>query len=59
MEKDLNSKPAVNGRKAAKKVKGPAIGLTVKRFFTTPGVDPVATCGSPEMRSRRRCLKAG
>jgi ribonucleoside-diphosphate reductase alpha chain len=40
MEKDLGSKPAVNGRKAAKKVKGPATGLTVKRFFTTPGVDP-------------------
>jgi len=40
MEKDLVLKPAVNGKKAAKKAKGAAPGLTVKRFFTTPGVDP-------------------
>jgi ribonucleoside-diphosphate reductase alpha chain len=40
MEKELGSKPAVNGKKAARKVKGPTPGLTVKRFFTTPGVDP-------------------
>jgi len=40
MEKDLGLKPAVNGKKAAKKAKGSASGLTVKRFFTTPGVDP-------------------
>jgi ribonucleoside-diphosphate reductase alpha chain len=40
MEKELSAKPALNGKKAAKKVKGPAAGLTVKRFFTTPGVDP-------------------
>ncbi|WP_224361805.1 vitamin B12-dependent ribonucleotide reductase [Hyalangium versicolor] len=40
MEKDLVvSKPAVNGKKAAKKAKG-TTGLTVKRVFTTPGVDP-------------------
>ncbi|KFE62201.1 vitamin B12-dependent ribonucleotide reductase [Hyalangium minutum] len=40
MEKELGLKPAVNGKKAAKKAKGAASGLTVKRFFTTPGVDP-------------------
>ncbi len=40
MEKDLGSKPAVNGRKAAKRGKSATAGLAVKRFFTTPGVDP-------------------
>jgi ribonucleoside-diphosphate reductase alpha chain len=40
MEKELSAKPALNGKKAGKKAKGPATGLTVKRFFTTPGVDP-------------------
>ncbi|MDY7224862.1 vitamin B12-dependent ribonucleotide reductase [Hyalangium rubrum] len=40
MEKELSAKPVVNGKKAGKKAKSPAPGLTVKRFFTTPGVDP-------------------
>ncbi|HEX8697448.1 MAG TPA: vitamin B12-dependent ribonucleotide reductase [Myxococcaceae bacterium] len=40
MDKELSAKPALNGKKAGKKAKGPAAGLTVKRFFTTPGVDP-------------------
>jgi ribonucleoside-diphosphate reductase alpha chain len=40
MEKELSAKPALNGKKAGKKAKGPAAGLTVKRFFTTAGVDP-------------------
>ncbi|HVG57053.1 MAG TPA: vitamin B12-dependent ribonucleotide reductase [Hyalangium sp.] len=40
MEKDLGLKPVVNGKKTARKLKGSATGLTVKRFFTTPGVDP-------------------
>ncbi len=40
MEKDLGLKPVVNGKRAARKPKGSATGLPVKRFFTTPGVDP-------------------
>jgi ribonucleoside-diphosphate reductase alpha chain len=40
MDKELSAKPALSGKKAGKKAKGPAAGLTVKRFFTTPGVDP-------------------
>ncbi len=43
MEKDLGLKPAVNGkeRRASRARKnGAATGLTVERFFTTPGVDP-------------------
>jgi ribonucleoside-diphosphate reductase alpha chain len=40
MDKELSAKLALNGKKAGKKAKGPASGLTVKRFFTTPGVDP-------------------
>ena len=40
MDKELSAKQALNGKKAGKKAKGPASGLTVKRFFTTPGVDP-------------------
>jgi ribonucleoside-diphosphate reductase alpha chain len=42
MEKDVGSKSAVAAkeRKAAKRGKGAAAGLTVERFFTTPGVDP-------------------
>ncbi len=40
MDKELSAKSALNGKKAGKKAKGPAAGLTVKRFFTTPGVDP-------------------
>ncbi|MDC0708508.1 vitamin B12-dependent ribonucleotide reductase [Stigmatella sp. ncwal1] len=40
MEKELNSKPLVAGKKAGKKAKAPTAGLRVERFFTTPGVDP-------------------
>src|SRR5688572_4656477 len=42
MEKELSSKPTVNGkeRRNGRKGRAAATGLTVERFFTTPGVDP-------------------
>src|SRR5215468_9443429 len=42
MEKDVPSKqmPSVKDRKAMRRAKGPAAGVTVRRYFTTPGVDP-------------------
>jgi ribonucleoside-diphosphate reductase alpha chain len=40
MEKELGVKPAVLGKKAARKAKSTSAGLTVRRFFTTAGVDP-------------------
>src|SRR5215472_7663354 len=42
MEKDVPSKqmPSVKDRKAMRRAKGPTAGVTVKRYFTTPGVDP-------------------
>jgi len=42
MDKELSSKPSVNGkeRRNGRKGRAAATGLTVERFFTTPGVDP-------------------
>ncbi|MCP3101357.1 vitamin B12-dependent ribonucleotide reductase [Myxococcus sp. K15C18031901] len=43
MEKELSAKPMVNGKErrvAGRKVKGASTGLSVERYFTTPGVDP-------------------
>src|SRR5215813_13167696 len=42
MEKEVPSKqmPSVKDRKAMRRAKGPTAGVTVKRYFTTPGVDP-------------------
>ncbi|RJS20786.1 vitamin B12-dependent ribonucleotide reductase [Corallococcus sp. H22C18031201] len=43
METELSANPAVNGserRRTRAKAEGGATGLTVERFFTTPGVDP-------------------
>jgi len=42
MEKEVPSKqmPSVKDRKAMRRAKGPAAGVTVRRYFTTPGVDP-------------------
>ncbi|MBZ4415859.1 vitamin B12-dependent ribonucleotide reductase [Myxococcus sp. RHSTA-1-4] len=42
MDKELSSKPSVNGkeRRNGRKGRAAATGLSVERFFTTPGVDP-------------------
>src|SRR5262252_8622237 len=42
MEKVVPSKqmPSVKDRKAMRRAKGPVAGVTVRRYFTTPGVDP-------------------
>ncbi|WP_164016925.1 vitamin B12-dependent ribonucleotide reductase [Pyxidicoccus trucidator] len=42
MDKELSPKPSVNGkeRRNGRKGRAAATGLTVERFFTTPGVDP-------------------
>ncbi|QDE82607.1 vitamin B12-dependent ribonucleotide reductase [Myxococcus xanthus] len=42
MDKELSSKSTVNGkeRRGGRKARVAATGLTVERFFTTPGVDP-------------------
>src|SRR6266849_6507923 len=42
MEKEVPSKqmPTVKDRKTLRRPKGAAAGVTVKRYFTTPGVDP-------------------
>jgi ribonucleoside-diphosphate reductase alpha chain len=42
MDKELSSKPSLNGkeRRNGRKGRAAATGLTVERFFTTPGVDP-------------------
>src|SRR5215471_12248156 len=42
MEKEVPSKqmPSVKDRKAMRRAKGPVAGVTVRRYFTTPGVDP-------------------